>query len=85
VKRRRRLPRPRLDGYLVEVVLDSGQRMHSDLFGEHDCHLAIALYKDLLCRTMVERIAIFRVSTGEVVRECDKMWTRPAPLGGVLV
>jgi hypothetical protein len=71
------------DGYLVEVVLDSGQRLHSDPFGEFEIARADELFDDLLSRTMVERVAIFRIGTGEVVRECDKMWTRPRPLARV--
>jgi hypothetical protein len=54
------------DGWLVECVLDTGQRLHSDLFGEFDRRLAVDLAVDLLRRTMVSSVCIIRIGTGEV-------------------
>lgn len=57
------------DGFLVECVLDTGQRLHSDPFGEFDLALAEQLVKDLRRRAMVETVYILRIATGEVVLE----------------
>lgn len=64
------------DGWLVECVLDTGQRLHSDLFGEFDVDLAVELARDLAKRTMVARVTILRVGTGEVAHEMRSLVER---------
>ena len=71
VRQARRSRRARLHskpgGFLVECVLDTGQRLHSDPFGEFDVDAALRLALDLLKRTMVSSVVILRTGTGEVV------------------
>lgn len=57
----------RSDGFLVECILNTGQRLHSDPFGEFDREDAVKLAVDLLRRTMVQAVYILRIGTGEVV------------------
>ena len=68
------------DGFFVECVLDTGQRLHSDPFGEFDRHLAIALALDLLRRTMVSSVTILRIGTGEVVMDQASLVAQGAPI-----
>lgn len=67
------------DGYLVECVLDTDQRLHSDPFGEFDLEMAEDLAADLLRRTMVSRVYVMRIGTGEVVFEETALHLRLPP------